>query len=67
MRNVIPGDHQILPSVILAAQDDMRVRVAGVVVIDGDPIELRAQILLHLAHQAPDERLKIVILVAILG
>ncbi len=39
----------------------------GIEVIDGDPIELGAEILLHLAHEVADERLEIGETGAVLG
>ena len=49
--DVVASDHEILSIIGLAAQDDVDMRVVGIPVIDGGPIELRAKILLHLAHQ----------------
>src|SRR5258707_6334377 len=42
-------------------------RMAGVVVVDGDPIELGAEILLHLCHQPADEGFEIFVLDTVLG
>jgi len=53
--DVVTRDDEILPIVGAPAQDDMDVRVVGVPVIDRRPIELRAEILCHLAHQVAGE------------
>src|SRR3546814_3771424 len=45
----------------------MTVRMAGVEMIDGDPLELRAEILFHLAHKPTDERFEVGKLIAVLG
>ena len=45
----------------------MAVRMAGVEVIDRDPVEPRPEVFLRLLHQAPDQRLQILIFRAILG
>ena len=55
--DVFAGDDEILAAIILAAQHDMGMGMAGVVVIDRHPIELGAQIVFHLRHQAARERL----------
>jgi len=66
-RHVFAGDDEVLVPVGLAADEDMAVRMAGVVVVDRDPIELGAEILLDPLHQATDERFEIVVLHAVLG
>ena len=67
MGNVVARDDEIAAALVLSPHDDVAVRVAGVVVVDGNPIEPGAEILLDLAHQAADEALQLVILGAILG
>ena len=49
--DIVTGDVEGLAVVRDAAQEDMGVRVAGVVMIDRDPVELRSEIYLHLLHQ----------------
>ena len=49
--DVVAGDVEGLAVVGHAADDDVGVGMAGVVVIDRDPIELRAEIGFHLLHQ----------------
>ena len=49
--DVVAGDDEVLAVVSPSPQDDMDMRVVGVPVIDADPVELRAQVLLHLPHQ----------------
>ena len=54
-RDVVAGNHEVAASLVLAAEHQVRVRVIGVPVIDGDPLEPRAQVTLHLAHQVAGE------------
>ena len=42
-----------------AAQDDVDVRVVGVPVIDPDPVEFGAEVLLDLAHEVAREALQV--------
>ena len=42
--DVLAPDHEVLARLILASHDDVRVRVVGVPVIDGDPFELRLRL-----------------------
>ena len=49
--DVVAGDVEYLPVVGDAAQQDVGVRVAGVVVIDRDPVEPGAEVRLHRLHQ----------------
>jgi hypothetical protein len=39
--------------------------MASVEMVNGHPIELRCQILLHAIHQAPGQRFQVIILVTI--
>ena len=50
-----------------AAHDDVDVRVVGVPVIDADPVEFRAEVLLHLSHEVARERLQVGHLRGVLG
>ncbi len=63
--DVIASDDQILVLIILTTNDDMTVRMASVVVIDGDPIEAGREILLHLRHQATGQRFQVFVFGAI--
>ena len=65
--DVLPRQDQVLAALVAPAQHDMRVRMAGIEVIDGDPVELDAQILFHLAHEIADHRLQLGQAVAVLG
>ncbi len=53
--DVVLGDDEVLAQVVAAADDDVAVRMAGVEMVDGDPIELGAEILLHLPHYVAGE------------
>jgi hypothetical protein len=64
-REIVPRDDEIIAPIGLAADDDVTVRVAGVEVIDRDPLEFAAQIYLHLLHQTPGDFLELVILRAV--
>lgn len=52
--------------VVMAMNDDMDVRMTGVEMIDGYPVELRAEIRLHLRHQVAREGGQILHLLGIL-
>src|SRR3546814_8315319 len=51
LADVVPRDHEVLPTVGAATQDDMDVWVVGVPVIDPDPIEFGSEVLFDLAHE----------------
>ena len=65
--DVVLGDDQVLAEIVLAPDDDMAVRMAGVEVIHRDPIELGAEIGLHLAHHIAGEAAQVRQPVAVLG
>ena len=65
--DVVARDDEVLAVVGDAAHDDVDVRMLGVPVIDGDPIELGAEILLHLADQLAGEALEVGHLRRVLG
>ena len=67
LADVVPRDHEILPVVGAAAQDDVDVRVVRVPVIDPDPVELGAEVFLGLAHQVAREALQVGHLGSIFG
>ena len=54
-RNVIAGDDEIAPIVAFARDDEMRMGLAGVVVIDRHPVEPGSKIALHLRRQVACE------------
>jgi hypothetical protein len=56
IRDVRPIDSEVGAIPIDAADDDVRVRVGGVVVVDGDPLEPASEVLLHSRHEAPHVR-----------
>lgn len=53
MGDVVAGDHEVLAGVVPAPHDDVGVWIVGVPVVDRDPIEPRAQVGLHAAHEMP--------------
>src|SRR3546814_19357217 len=55
--DIVARDDQILAALILAPHDDMCVRMAGVVMIDRDPVEIRPKVFLDSGHEPPGERL----------
>ncbi len=67
LAQIVAGNDQILAAILLAAEHDVAVRVAGIVMIDRDPIELRAEVLFHLAHQSPGKILEVWIVDRVLG
>ncbi len=64
--HIVAGDDEVFAGLILAAHDDMAVRMAGVEMIDCHPVEFRAQVFLGLFHQAADHGLQVIILRAVL-
>jgi hypothetical protein len=54
---ILTVDDQIPADVIDPAKDDVGVRVSSVPMIDGDPLQVGAQVRLHAPHQLPGERL----------
>ena len=65
--DVVARDDEVLAVVGDAAHDDVDVGMLGVPVIDGDPIELGAEVLLHLADQLAGEALEVGHLGGVLG
>ena len=57
--DVVARHHEVLAAVVVAGDDDVGVRMPGVEMIDGDPVELRAEVLLHVPHEITDERLEV--------
>jgi hypothetical protein len=57
--DIVAGNDEIAAVVPLAPHDDMDVRVVRIPVIDIDPIELGAEILLGLRHQVARKRPRI--------
>ena len=53
--DVIPADHQIAAVLCLAADQKMHVRIVGIVVINRNPVELGAEISLHVGDELPRE------------
>jgi hypothetical protein len=64
---IVARDHEIGAAMVRAADDDVRVRMAGVEMIDRDPVELRAEIFLDPCHQPACQGLEVVIIGAVLG
>jgi hypothetical protein len=67
IRDIVTGDDKIRSVRMAAAQNDMGVRVVGVPVIDGDPIELRAEIGFHAAHEVARIGLEVADVAGVLG
>ena len=57
--DVVAGDDEVLAVVGDAAHDDVDVRMLGVPVVNRDPIELGAEVLLDLASQLAGETLEV--------
>ena len=55
VRDVVLGNDEVLALVVAPADNDVAVWVAGVEVVDRDPIEPGAEILLHLPHHVAGE------------
>jgi hypothetical protein len=54
--DVVAGNHEVLSAIILSAHHDMAMRMTGIEVICGDPVQPRAEIGFHLPHQIAHER-----------
>jgi hypothetical protein len=54
--DLIPADHQIAAVLCLAADQKMRMRIVGVVVVNRNPVELGAEISLHVGDELPRRR-----------
>ena len=67
MADIFPRDDEITVLIVLAAQNDMGVGVAGVEMIHRHPFELRSQILFHLCHEAADKGFQIFVFGRIFG
>src|SRR3546814_17985495 len=67
MADIVARDDQILAALILAADDDLGVRVTRVVMIDRHPIELGPHILLDSCHEAAGQPVEVVVLPTVLG
>ncbi len=57
--DIIAGDDEVFSVLGDAAHHEMDVRMLSVPVIDGDPLEFRAEILFHLAHEIAGEGFEI--------
>ena len=55
LADVVAADNEVLPVIGPAADQDMDVRVVGVPVIDGHPVEPGAEIALGIGHQLARE------------
>ena len=65
--DVVARDDEILAVVGAAAQDDVDVGIVGVPMINAHPVQLGAEVLLHLVHQVAGEDLEVRHLGRILG
>jgi hypothetical protein len=57
--DVVAGDDEVPAIVRDAAHDDVHVRLTGVPVIDGDPVEPRVEIAFHLSDQLARKALEV--------
>ena len=64
--DVVARNDEVAPLVVAAADHDVGVGVAGVEVVDRDPVELGVEVLLHLPHQVADEGLEVLEAAAVL-
>src|SRR5665213_1409198 len=67
MRDVFAGDNQIPVQLVSPPQNNMRMGMASIVVIDRDPIELGSQVFFHPFHETPHEGFQVFIFRAVLG
>ena len=59
MTDIVTRHDQVLPLVIPPANDDVGMRMPGVEVVDGHPVEPGVQITLHLGQEVANERLEV--------
>src|SRR5450631_1989900 len=64
--DVVLGDDEVLAEIVPPADDDVAVGVAGIEVVDRDPIQPGAQIPLHLPHHVAGEGTQIREVIAVL-
>jgi hypothetical protein len=57
--DVMACHHEVLAAVVVSGNDDMGVRMPGVEMIDGDPVEPGVQVLLHVPHEITHKRLEV--------
>ena len=57
--DVVARHHEVLAAVVMASDDDMGVRMPGVEMIDGGPVEPGVQVLLHGRHEITHKRLEV--------
>jgi hypothetical protein len=55
MGDVVPRHHQVAAVLVAAADDDMGVRMAGVEMVHGHPVELGVEVALHLGQEVANE------------
>src|SRR5215467_12203937 len=67
VRDIISGDIEDTASLQHTADDDVSMRMAGVVVIDRNPVEARLQVLFDLAHQVSREASQIGHFIGVFG
>ena len=67
MGDVVAGNVEDAAVVEHAADDDVGVGMAGVVMIDRDPVELGAEVLFHLPHEVAGEAAQVAHFGGILG
>ena len=62
---VFTGDDQVASELVLAPNDNMRVRMAGIVMIDSQPVEACSEVTFHPVHELTRVRFEITHLVAV--
>ena len=65
--DVVARDDEVFARVVTSAHDDVRVRVVGVPVVHGHPIEARPKVGFHAPHEVPRVGAQVFQLRAILG
>lgn len=65
--DVVAGDDEVAPDLVLAAHDDVGVWVAGVPVVDRDPVQAGAEVRFDPRHRLPGEAVQVAQLFGVLG
>lgn len=59
MADIVAGHHQVLAAVVPAAHDHVGVGMTGVEMVDRNPVQLGAEVPLHLLHEIADDRFEV--------
>ena len=67
MADIVARHDEVLAAVVVPGDDDVAVRMPGIEVVDGDPVELGPKVPLHPGHQIAHEAFEVVHAGPVLG